>query len=483
MPTLSGCTVIRNGVTLRYPLEASLQTYLPICDEVVIAYDPTSTDATEQLVKGLAARYRSIRLVPSAWDLENRRGGSEIAVQSNVALEACRMDWTLYVQADEAIHEQDHAAIRQILGRHECLGACFERRSFWATLEQEIAEHRVQGLLRLFRTGLAYAVGDAMTCRPVQTASGRIEPSRLRLFNYSRMGPAGEVMERSRSLHGFYHPDNAAVAAKLAEEKEPAITAFRVEEHPSAIRERYGKSEEPHGPSRSGVASVTLAVLLGLGEREQFIAFLWQFRGWPGDIVIVDDAAQSDDAQAFAKAAVATLPLSLDRIRIIRHSTGKDFGAARNRAHAEAASRWMLHADLDERWDPAFVRELPAILNHLDRNGIVACGFPRANFLNGALVNDVPDSQWTEDALASLNAAQQCPPRNQDVQFRLLRREIPWIGPIHERPAAVQGSPDQVRVLQNLWILHDKSLARQRRQDQRYRSLGQTGGMAQDRKT
>ena len=143
----------------------------------------------------------------------------------------------------------------------------------------------------------------------------------------------------------------------------------------------------------------------------------------------------------------------------------------------------MLHADLDERWDPAFVRELPAILNHLDRNGIVACGFPRANFLNGALVNDVPDSQWTEDALASLNAAQQCPPRNQDVQFRLLRREIPWIGPIHERPAAVQGSPDQVRVLQNLWILHDKSLARQRRQDQRYRSLGQTGGMAQDRKT
>ena len=153
MPTLSGCTVIRNGVTLRYPLEASLQTYLPICDEVVIAYDLTSTDATEQLVKGLAARYRSIRLVPSAWDLENRRGGSEIAVQSNVALEACRMDWTLYVQADEAIHEQDHAAIRQILGRHECLGACFERRSFWATLEQEIAEHRVQGLLRLFRTG------------------------------------------------------------------------------------------------------------------------------------------------------------------------------------------------------------------------------------------------------------------------------------------------------------------------------------------
>ena len=65
-----------------------------------------------------------------------------------------------------------------------------------------------RGCFGCFARGLAYAVGDAMTCRPVQTASGRIEPSRLRLFNYSRMGPADEVMERSRSLHGFYHRGN-----------------------------------------------------------------------------------------------------------------------------------------------------------------------------------------------------------------------------------------------------------------------------------
>lgn len=479
MATLSGCTLVRNAVQLAYPLEASLQTYLPICDEVVIAYDPTSTDSTEELVKDLAARYRNIRLLASAWDMQNHCGGSEIAIQSNVALEACQMDWTLYVQADEAIHEDDHTAIRQLLEFQECSGVPFERRSFWRTLDCEITGHHVQGLLRLFRSGMAYAVGDGMTCRWVQAAEGRIGSTQLRLFNYSRMGQPDEVLSRSRSLHGFYHPDDAAVQEKLKEEKEPETRSFPIVKQPSAIRAWYGKFNSPLMVQKVPAARVTLAILLGAGERENFIPFLWPFRGWAGNVVIVDDETPAEDAHTLGTAVSTLLALSSDHLRIVRHPVGKDFGAARNLAHAAAASEWVLHADLDERWAPTFVRELPGIIDQMDRKGIVVCGFQRANVLDGVLVNDVLDLQWTEDGLARLSALPQWPVRNPDIQYRLLRREVRWIGSIHEKPAALEESPHQVAVLRDFWILHDKSLARQRVQDRRYRSLGQAIGMPQ----
>ena len=51
MPTLSGCTLVRNAVKLSYPLEASILTYLPVCDEVLLAYDPASEDGTERLFR------------------------------------------------------------------------------------------------------------------------------------------------------------------------------------------------------------------------------------------------------------------------------------------------------------------------------------------------------------------------------------------------------------------------------------------------
>jgi len=92
MTTLSGCTVVRNAVKLKYPLEASIRTYYPLCDEVVISYDPTTDDGTEALIQDLCRRYPKIRAVASPWNMDNHEGGTEITIQSNVAAKACTSD-------------------------------------------------------------------------------------------------------------------------------------------------------------------------------------------------------------------------------------------------------------------------------------------------------------------------------------------------------------------------------------------------------
>src|SRR6185295_7517650 len=135
MITVSGCTLVRNAVKLKYPLEASILTYYPLCDEVVVAYDPTTDDGTDAFIKDLSRRYPKIRAVPSPWNMKNHEGGTEITIQSNVAAEACTSDWVLYVQADEAIHEGDYELLREAISDKNLNGVLFARRSVLGTLD------------------------------------------------------------------------------------------------------------------------------------------------------------------------------------------------------------------------------------------------------------------------------------------------------------------------------------------------------------
>jgi len=69
------------------------------------------------------------------------------------------------------------------------------------------------------------------------------------------------------------------------------------------------------------------------------------------------------------------------------------------------------------------------------------------------------------------------PPKNPDVQYRLMRKEERWEGRIHEQPGRLSTHVSQVVTLRDFWILHSKSYDRQKKQDSFYKSLGQRRGM------
>ena len=122
---ISGFSFVRNAVSLDYPLEEALRSILPVVDELVVAVAPgTVEDGTREVVEGL--RDPRVKIVDATWD-ESRR--QEIyADLTNVALDRCTGDWCLYIQADEVVHEDDHAIIR-------------------ARAEELLPDRRIEGLL------------------------------------------------------------------------------------------------------------------------------------------------------------------------------------------------------------------------------------------------------------------------------------------------------------------------------------------------
>src|ERR1041384_2957263 len=245
MSTISGCTIVRNAVKLKYPLEASIASYYPICDDLVIAYDPDSEDETEEDVRPPSPRYPKVRLVPSRWDMKNHDGGTEITIQSNVAVDACTGDWVLYVQADEAIHEEDHATILAAIKRRDINGITFDRRSFMESLDREIPDYFARGLIRLFRNGLGYVVGDGMTCGFGPGVPPFAHERPFRMFNYSRMGSREEILTRARCRDNFHIATADGIEENLRREFTQAVEPFDVRKHPAAIRSWYETGKVP----------------------------------------------------------------------------------------------------------------------------------------------------------------------------------------------------------------------------------------------
>ncbi|MDH4130892.1 MAG: glycosyltransferase family 2 protein [Gemmatimonadota bacterium] len=97
---VAGFSLVSNAVALDFPILESLRSLLPLCDELVVNVGPSS-DGTLELVRSLDDP--RLRLIEGEWDAT--LGGRMLAVETQRALEACRGDWAIYIQADEVLHE------------------------------------------------------------------------------------------------------------------------------------------------------------------------------------------------------------------------------------------------------------------------------------------------------------------------------------------------------------------------------------------
>lgn len=102
-----GFSLVASAVRLDFPVLEALRSILPLCDEVVVNVGP-SNDGTLDLVRSLADP--RLRVIEGAWDRAN--GGAVLAVETQRALEACRGDWAIYIQADEVLHEAGRENLR-----------------------------------------------------------------------------------------------------------------------------------------------------------------------------------------------------------------------------------------------------------------------------------------------------------------------------------------------------------------------------------
>ena len=69
MVRISGFTIVRNAIKLDFPVEASIRSILPVCDEVVVNVG-RSEDDTLGLVRSIGDP--RIRILETEWDMSRR---------------------------------------------------------------------------------------------------------------------------------------------------------------------------------------------------------------------------------------------------------------------------------------------------------------------------------------------------------------------------------------------------------------------------
>jgi len=173
-------------------------------------------------------------------------------------------------------------------------------------------------------------------------------------------------------------------------------------------------------------------------------------------VVDAGDDTPGADFRAALDAAARETGISLDGldIRILVHALDNDFGSQRNRVQDLATTDWVLQLDTDERLSANFGMGLALALARAEVTGMRSIGFARANYVDGAL-----SALWP------------------DVQFRLNRREVRYLGTVHETPA--------VHWRRQSWslvghILHFLPKTRLAQRQERYEGIKKGGGKPAD---
>ncbi|WP_455977771.1 hypothetical protein [Methylorubrum populi] len=186
---------------------------------------------------------------------------------------------------------------------------------------------------------------------------------------------------------------------------------------------------------------VSLGLLCRPFELDAVMAGLQAQVGWTDDFAILVDA------EAALPEAVALPGFPKGAVRVAARPLGGDFAAQRNALQALARHPWMLQLDADERLDPATGGLLPALAALAEASAVRSIGLARRNHVDSVLSDVFPD-----------------------VQYRLNRTGVAYVGRVHERPLLAGGWPESFITLHGT-IEHHLSRAHVEARSRRYEAL------------
>ncbi len=203
-----------------YPFLQSIQSVLPIVDEFVVVVGD-STDGTREAVAALSPK---IKIIDTVWDMKLRSGGRIFAQQANLGLEATTGDWIIHIQADEVIHENDIAKVRNYMSefesRLEVEGFLFPFLNFrgdYDHIHTGRAAHRFE--IRAFRRNKAIrSHRDSQGFRKFSTDNGyeggetgkklRVMEIDVPIYHYSYVRPPRKMKEKAEFFASFWVDDD-----------------------------------------------------------------------------------------------------------------------------------------------------------------------------------------------------------------------------------------------------------------------------------
>lgn len=211
---ISGFSFVRNAITYDFPLEESLRSLLPLCDEVMVAVG-RSEDETLQVVRELGDG--DLRIIETEWDDALREGGRVYAQQTDVALAGCTGDWCIYLQADEVLHEDDYdiirSEIREADANPKVESLLFRYLHFYGSYDYVgVGRQWYRREIRAVRnTGRVISWGDAQGFRQRMPdgsiAQLRARQTEARVFHYGWVKSPDVQQQKQRAAHRYWHDD------------------------------------------------------------------------------------------------------------------------------------------------------------------------------------------------------------------------------------------------------------------------------------
>ena len=208
---VSGFTFVRNAVKYDYPVIESIRSLLPLVDELVVCLG-NSDDDTEELINTIADP--KIKIVHSVWDDQLREGGRVLAVETDKAYQAIdpQADWCIYLQADEALHEDDYPSIRasmqQYLNDKRTEGLLFDYVHFYGSYtyfgnsrrwyRREIRIVRHDPGVHSFRDAQGFRLNNRML---------NVRRIPARVFHYGWVKNPNHQREKQQNFHKMWHSD------------------------------------------------------------------------------------------------------------------------------------------------------------------------------------------------------------------------------------------------------------------------------------
>ena len=273
-----GFTILRNGLLMDYPFREAILSALPLCERFIVSVGQ-SEDETYQVVQELARQHPTIEVRQSVWDLSNRQGGRVLAVETNKVLENLPpADWVLYLQADEVIHEDDYAAIRQAmqenLADERVEGLVFDYVHFYGSYAWVGASRRwYRREVRVIRPWPdIQAYRDAQGFRR-RGKKLRVRPAKARIFHYGWVRPPQQQAHKLRHLHRYWHDDQwieKTVQSGFSYELNQPLRRF-TGTHPAVMRGRIAQAawDFPYDPAK-----------VHLPWKERLLAWIERHTGW-----------------------------------------------------------------------------------------------------------------------------------------------------------------------------------------------------------
>ena len=247
---ITGITIIRNAIKNDYPIVEAINSILPIVNEMIVCIGKGDDDTT-QLIQRISSS--KIKIIFSEWDMNLRKGGQVLAVETNKALQhvSADTDWVFYIQADEAVHEKYQQAILNAAQKYKddkrVDGLLFKYLHFYGTYDY-VGDSRKwynceTRIIRNDKNIISYK--DAQGFRKDKTKLNVIAIDAF-IYHYGWVKSPVQMKVKQKNVSRFWNEDSEAHTAYLASENFYDFNDFDSLKkfngtHPAAMQKRINE--------------------------------------------------------------------------------------------------------------------------------------------------------------------------------------------------------------------------------------------------